>query len=56
MKIYMVRYFYRGSAQKAVEAESKEDAIEKYDSWKETREDSDKYSKAHGAYELDILK
>lgn len=54
--IFMVNYRNRGPAAKAVEANSKEEAMAKFNAWVETKEDKEQYSKALNAHELNILR
>lgn len=56
MTIYMVNYKHRGPAAKAVEANSKEEAKDKFNAWRDKLEEKEKYSEALHAYELKILK
>lgn len=56
MTIFMVNYKNRGPASKAVEANSKEEAKDKFNAWRDKQEDKEKYSEALGAYELKVLK
>lgn len=55
-KIFMVSHKNRGPATKAVEAESKEEAMEKFNAWRETLKNKENYSTALNAHELNILR
>ena len=56
MKVFMVRYRNRGPGSKAVEADTQEEAMERFDAWRDQLMNKEVYSKAISAHELNILR
>lgn len=54
--IYMVRYRHFGVAQIGVEATSKEEAMRKFNAWRERLANKEDYSEAINSYELRVIK